>query len=109
MIEAVIELLRNMMDVEALARESHVNPFQTGIRGFFGTVCRGCGGGNHSNEGVCIAVSYQLWKLELNKYNIPFPFKKKDKQKQNTNKPNLFFFLSKQLLQFILHYINFIL
>lgn len=30
MIEAVIELQRNMMDVEALARESHVNPFQTG-------------------------------------------------------------------------------
>lgn len=30
MIEAVIELQRNMMDVEALARESHVNPLQTG-------------------------------------------------------------------------------
>lgn len=29
MIEAVIELQRNMMDVEALARESHVNPLQT--------------------------------------------------------------------------------
>lgn len=30
MIEAVIELQRNMMDVEALARrESHVNPSQT--------------------------------------------------------------------------------
>lgn len=32
MIEAVIELQRNMMDVEALARESHVNPLQAGCQ-----------------------------------------------------------------------------
>lgn len=77
MIEAVIELQRNMMDVEALARESHVNPLQTGCEVSLET---------HKNEDVCIAVSHQLWNLErrpsspslsgleLNKHNIPFPF-----------------------------------
>lgn len=77
MIEAVIELQRNMMDVEALARESHVNPLQTGCE-----VSLELTGMKMS----ALAVSYQLWNLErrpsspslsgleLNKHNIPFPF-----------------------------------
>lgn len=51
MIEAVIELRRNMMDVEASARESRVNPLQAGRQGPLE-------GGN--DEDVRNAVSAQL-------------------------------------------------
>lgn len=58
MIEAMIWLQRNMMNVEAVAHENHVNPFKGKCKVALQVIdCKKTmQSSNHSNEDVCNAV-----------------------------------------------------